>query len=43
MNYSENKTSSDLHKLLLNILNKINLNRSDRNVAISNLSLCHTF
>ena len=38
MNYENSKTS-DLHRLLLNLLDKINLKRSDKYVALSNLSI----
>ena len=36
---SENSETSDPHRLLLNILHKINLKRSDKYVALSNLSI----
>ena len=38
------KTSkiSDSHKLLLNLTDKINLKRSDKYVALSNLSIYYT-
>ena len=36
---SENSKSSDFHILLLNLSNKINLKRSDKYVALSNLSI----
>ena len=39
---SENRKTSDLHKLLLNILDKINLKRIDKYVAVSNLNIYHT-
>ena len=35
---SENSKTSDLHRLLLNLLDKINLKRSDQYVALSNLT-----
>ena len=35
---SENSKTSDSHRLLLNLLDKINLKRSDTYVALSNLS-----
>ena len=35
---SENSKTSNPHKLLLNLLDKINLKRSDKYVALSNLS-----
>ena len=34
---SENSKTSDPHRLLLNLLNKINLKRSDNYVALSNI------
>ena len=34
---SENSKSSDPHRLLLSLLDKINLKRSDKYVALSNL------
>ena len=37
MNFENSKTS-DPHKLLLNLLGKINLKRSDKYVTLSNLS-----
>ena len=40
---SENSKTSDSHRLLLNFLNKINLNRSDKYVALSNLSIYYTY
>ena len=36
---SENSKISDPHRLLLNISDKINLMRSDKYVALSNLSI----
>ena len=38
MNYENSKTS-DPHRLLLNLSDKINLKRSDKYVALSNLSI----
>ena len=38
----ENTNRSDLHKLLLNLTDKINLKRSDKYVALSNLSMYYT-
>ena len=35
---SENSKTSDPHRLLLNLSYKINLKRSDKNVALSNFS-----
>ena len=40
---SENSKSSDPYRLLLNLSDKINLKRSDRYVALSNLSICYTW
>ena len=41
MNSKSSKTS-DPHRLLLNLSDKINLKRSDKYVALSNLSVCYT-
>ena len=38
---SENSKTSDPHRLLLNLTDKINLNRSDKYVALSNLGICY--
>ena len=40
---SENSKKSDLHRLLLNLLYKINLKRSDKYVPLSNLSIYCTW
>ena len=40
---SENRKTSDPHKLLLNLSDKINLKRSDKYVALSNLSIYYTW
>ena len=40
---SENSETSDSHGLLLNLTDKINLKRSDNYVALSNLSIYHTW
>ena len=40
---SENSKTSDPHRLLLNLSNKINLKRSDKYVALSNLSIYYTW
>ena len=40
---SENSKTSDLRRLLINLLDKINLKRSDRYVALSNLSIYYTW
>ena len=39
---SKNSKTSDLHRLLLNLSDKINLKRSEKYVALSNLSICYT-
>ena len=38
---SKNSGTSDPRRLLLNLTDKINLNRSDKYVALSNLSIYH--
>ena len=40
---SKNSKISDLHRLLLNLTDKINLKRSDKYVALSNLSMYYTW
>ena len=40
---SKNSKTSDPHRLLLNISDKINLKKSDKHVALSNLSIYHTW
>ena len=40
---SENGKTSRPHRLLLNLTDKINLNRSDKYVALSNLSIYYTW
>ena len=40
---SKNSKTSDPHRLLLNLSDKINLKRSDRYVALSNLSIYYTW
>ena len=40
---SENSKKIDPHRLLLNLLNKINLTRSDKYVVLSNLCIYYTF
>ena len=42
MNCGNSKTS-DFHRLLLNLSDKINLKRSDKYVALSNLSIYYTW
>ena len=40
---SENNKTSNPHRLLFNLSDKINLQRSDKYVALSNLSICYTW
>ena len=40
---SENSKTFDPHRLLLNLTDKINLKRSDKYVAVSNLSIYYTW
>ena len=40
---SENSKTSDFHRLLLNLLDKTNLKRRDKFVALSNLSTYYTW
>ena len=40
---SENSKTSEPHRLLLNLSDKINLQGSDKNVASSNLSIYYTW
>ena len=40
---SENIKTSDSHRLLLNLIDKINLKRSDKYVALSNVSIYYTW
>ena len=40
---SNNSKTCDPHRLLLNLLDKINLKRSDKFVALSNLSIYYTW
>ena len=40
---SGNSKTTDPHKLLLNLTDKVNLKRSDRYVALSNLSIYYTW
>ena len=39
---SENSKTSDIHRLLLNLFDKINLKRSDKYDALSNLSIYYS-
>ena len=41
-NFGNSKTSNP-HGLLLNLLDKINLRRSDKDVALSNPSICYSW
>ena len=40
---SKNSETSDPHRLLLNLSDKINLERSDKYVALTNLSISYTW
>ena len=40
---SKNSKTSDPHRLLLNLSDKLNLKRSDKYVASSNPSICYTW
>ena len=40
---SENSETSDPNRLLLSVADKINLKRSDKYVALSNLSIYYTW
>ena len=40
---SESSKTSEPHKLLLNLADKVNLNRSDKYVALSSLSMYYTW
>ena len=40
---SRNSKTSDLHRLLLKVLDKINLKRSDTYIALPNLSIYYTW
>ena len=40
---SKNSKTSDSHRLLLNLADKINLKRSDKYVTLSNLSVYYTW
>ena len=39
---SQNSKTSDPHRLLLNLTNKIDLRRKDKYIALSNLSIYYT-
>ena len=40
---SQNNKTCDSHRLLLNVMDKINLKRSGKYVALSNLSIYYTW
>ena len=40
---SENSKTSDRHRLLLNLTDKLDLTRKDKYIALSNLSIYHTW
>ena len=40
---SKNSKTSDPHRLLLNLSDKINLERSDKYVALTNFSISYTW
>ena len=40
---SENSKTSDPHRLLLNLTDKLDLTRKDKYIALSNLSIYHTW
>ena len=40
---SGNSETSDLHRLLLNLLDKLNVKSSDKYVALSNLNIYYTW
>ena len=40
---SKNSETYDSHRLLLNLSDKVNLKRSDKHVALSNLSIYYTW
>ena len=40
---SKNSGTSDSHRLLLNLTDKIDLKRNDKYVALSNLTICYTW
>ena len=40
---SENSKTSDTHRLLLSLSDKINLKRSDKDAALSNISVYYTW
>ena len=40
---SRNRKTSDPHRLLINLTDKIDLKRKDKYIALSNLSIYHTW
>ena len=40
---SENSKTSDRHRLLLNLTDKINLKKNDKCVTLSNLNMCYSW
>ena len=40
---SENSKTSDPHRLMLNLSDKVNLKRSYKNIALPNLGICYTW
>ena len=40
---SENSKTSDFHRLLLNLTDKIDLRRKDKYISLSNLSIYYTW
>ena len=40
---SKNSKASDPHRLLINLIDKINLKRNDKYIALSNLSIYYTW
>ena len=40
---SENSKTSDSHRLVPNLANKMNLERNDKHISLSNLSIYYTW
>ena len=40
---SESSKTSDSHRLVLNLADKMNLERSDKHISLSNLSIYYTW
>ena len=40
---SKNSKTSDSHRLVLNLADKMNLERSDKHISLSNLSIYYTW